>query len=562
MKQENHTVPYQTTLNAYLQQAVTSNWQLPAFTDFRGETFTFGDVATRIARLHKLFSDAGLKPGDKMALCGRNSSRWSICALAALTYGAVAVPILNDFKPDVIHHLVNHSRARLLFADSHTISQLDRTNMPALAGIVRIDNFTPEPDSSEAVLEAASGLDTSFAALYPHGYSAADVKYATVSPQDVVLINYTSGSTGFSKGVMLSEQALWSNAQFCIDGLSFLLPGDTMLSMLPLAHMFGFMIEMVHPFIKGCHITFLGRTPSPKIFMEALAQVQPKLIITVPLILEKVIKTRIFPLLRTRKMRLLTMNPLVRRFIYNKIKKQLISAFGGRLREIIVGGAAIDKDVAEFLRKIRFPFTVGYGMTECGPLISYTPSGKTRPGSCGQCADRMEVRVDSPDPQNTPGVLWVRGDNVMNGYFHNPEATEACMGTDGWMSTGDIGVVDADGFIYLRGRDKNMILGPSGQNIYPEEIEQVLNNLPYVMESIVVDNDEGKLVALIHPDYDAAEKAGVSGDEAIDTQMKENIAELNRQMPAYSKVSDFKIYKEEFEKTPKRSIKRYLYMKK
>ena len=373
----------------------------------------------------------------------------------------------------------------------------------------------------------------------------------------MALINYTSGSTGFSKGVMLTYGNLWSNIQYSIDGLTFLKPGDGMVCMLPLAHMYGLVFEMLHTFVKGCHIYFLTRTPSPKVIMDAFATVRPKLIITVPLIIEKIIRTRVFPMLEKPLMKLLMHIPLVDDHLLAKIKEKLDETFGGQLQQMIIGGAGVNGDVAAFLRRIKFPFTVGYGMTECAPLITYAPWDEQKPGSCGRIVDRMEARIDSPDPEHTPGVLYVRGENVMKGYYKNPEATASALSADGWLNTGDICSMDADGFLTIRGRDKSMILGPSGQNIYPEEIEQKLNSTLYVAESLVVDED-GKLVALIYPDFDTAHAAGLSDDD-IERQLQQNIEQLNTEMPAYSRISRMRMLHEEFEKTPKRSIKRYLY---
>jgi long-chain acyl-CoA synthetase len=550
---------HQTSLNAYIQQAIRDNWNNAAFSDYQGRIYTYSDVAKRIARLHIIFEHANIERGDKIALCSRNSSLWAISALAVITYGAVAVPILHDFKPDTIHHLVNHSDARILFADSNTLKNLNVDEMPNLEAGILINNFSLFVSRNEAASNADTNIEQLFAERYAD-FSANDVKYAEVAPDSLALINYTSGSTGFSKGVMLSERALWSNLQYCIDGLDFLYPGDRLLSMLPLAHMFGLMVEMIHPLAKGCHITFLARTPSPRIIMGALEEVKPKLIVAVPLIIEKIIKTRIFPMLEQPKMKFLLKLPIIKNVVYSRIKAKLIDAFGGNLLELILGGAGVNKDVEVFLRRIKFPCTVGYGMTECGPLISYCAWKQQREASCGRIVDRMEVRADSDNPAVTPGVLWVRGDNVMRGYYKNQEATDAVM-RDGWMNTGDIANIDADGYIYIRGRDKNLILGPSGQNIYPEEIEQVLNNLPLVSESLVIDAGEGKLEALIHPDYDGAERQDLN-DAQIEELMQQNIVKLNKQMPAYSKVSSMRIFKEEFEKTPKRSIKRFLYQHK
>lgn len=549
---------YQSRLNLYLKQAIRDNWDRDALSDFKGETFRFGDVAEKIATLHLLFEQAGIQRGDKIALCGRDTSRWAIAALAVLTYGAVAVPIFQDFTPDTIHHLINHSESRLLFADRRILDSLSNESMPGLEGIILINDYSLSMSRNDGLTKGAEHLDELFRQRYPQ-FSRDDVHFVDTPPDEVVLINYTSGSTGFSKGVMLTERNLWSNIQYSIDGLSFLLPGDKMISMLPLAHMFGFMFETVHPFVKGCHVYFLARKPSPRILMEAFAEIRPKLIITVPLVIEKIIRSRVFPMLQQPKMKVLTHIPLVNSLIYRKIRKSIIGAFGGNLQELIIGGAGLNNEVETFLRKIKFPFTVGYGMTECGPIVAYCPWDKQREGSCGRCVDRMRLRIDSDDPSKVPGVLWVKGDNVMKGYYKNPEATQAVF-RDGWMNTGDICTLDKDGYLYIKGRDKNMILGPSGQNIYPEEIEQQLNYMPLVMESIVIDSGGGKLKALIHPDFDAAEKEHMTRQQVYD-RMEENVAELNKTLPSYSKIASIQIYDEEFEKTPKRSIKRYLYMK-
>ena len=545
------------TLVPYIEQTLRKNWDLLALTDFKGQSFQYRDVARKVAKLHLLFENAGLKPGDRIALCGRNCAQWAIAAIASMTYGTVAVPILHDFKPDNVHHLVCHSGARLFFVDAHTWENLDHDNMPDLEGAILINDYSLLFSRNKKLTEARENLNRLFGEKYPERFTPADVKYRKEDPDATVLINYTSGSTGFSKGVMLSYRNLWSNIQYCIDGLDFLYPGDGMVSMLPLAHMFGFTVEMLHPFVKGCHISFLTRTPSPKIIMEAFAEVRPKLIVAVPLILEKIVKTKVFPVIDKPLMKVLLHVPYVDNRVLAKIKDKLLAAFGGNLRQIIIGGAGLNREVETFLRRINFPYTVGYGMTECGPLIAYCPWDTQRPSSCGKVVDRMEIKVDSPDPVNTPGVLWVKGDNVMQGYYHNDDATNSCLHPDGWMNTGDIGTIDADGYIYIRGRDKSMILGPSGQNIYPEEIEQQLNNMPYVAESLVVDKDN-KLVALVYPDMDLVTREKLT-EQQIESLMKENIANLNKALPSYSQLADVKILHEEFEKTPKRSIKRYLY---
>ena len=430
--------------------------------------------------------------------------------------------------------------------------------MTKLEGVVNLTDFSLLMSRNDKLKAARQRLNELFGKKYPERFTPEDVKFHSEKEDDVAVINYTSGSTGFSKGVMLTYKNLWSNIQFCIDGLTFLNAGDGIVCMLPLAHMYGLIVEFIHPFVKGCHIYFLTRVPSPKVILDAFATVKPKLIVTVPLIIEKIVKTKVFPLLDKPLMKLLLHVPFIDEKLLDKVKRGLTDAFGGNVKEIIIGGAGLNKEVETFLRRIGFPYTVGYGMTECGPLIAYAPWNIQRTGSCGKPVDRMECRIESTDPVNIPGELWVKGDNVMKGYFKNKEATESVV-KDGWMNTGDLCTMDNDGFIYIRGRNKNMILGPSGQNIYPEEIEQKLNNMPYVAESIVIDGD-GKLIALVYPDMDQATKDGVPMDE-MGKIMDENIKTLNKELPAYSQISKVKIHYQEFEKTPKRSIKRYLYQR-
>ncbi len=551
---------HQDSLNAYLLQSIRDNWERMALTDFNGAAFQYKDVARKIAKLNLLFRSCGIEPGERVALCGRNSSQWAMAFLGIITYGAVAVPILHEFKPDNIHHLVTHSEARLLFTDPGVWENIDAELMPDLEGVLQISDYSLLMSRSDKLNEARHNLNRFFGEAYPERFTPESLEFVMGKPDDVALINYTSGSTGFSKGVMITNRNLWSNVQYTIDKLDFLAPGDGIVCMLPLAHMYGLTVEMLHPFVKGCHINFLTRTPSPHIIMEAFATVHPKLIVTVPLIIEKIIRTKVFPLLEKPMMKLLLHLPFVDDRLLAKVKEKLTDTFGGQLREIIIGGAALNKDVETFLRRIDFPFTVGYGMTECAPLISYAPWDVARPGSCGRLVDRMEARVDSPDPANVPGVISVRGDNVMKGYYKNQKATDKVLSPDGWMSTGDIGCIDSDNFIYLRGRDKNMILGSSGQNIYPEEIEQKLNNMPYVAESVVIDGGGGRLVALIYPDLDNATLQKLDASE-LEPVMTDNIAQLNKDLPGYSQISRFDLMSEEFEKTPKRSIKRYLYQR-
>lgn len=545
------------SLNEYLLKSMTLHWELPALTDFNGTSYQYKDVARKITKLHIIFDRIGLKPGDKIAICGRNSAQWAVAFIGAVTYGAVAVPILNEFKPDNIHHLVTHSESKLLFVDTSIWENLDPDSLPGLIGALAMHDYSLVLSRAEALTDARARLNEYFGRKFPERFTSADVEVYAERPDELCLINYTSGSTGFSKGVMLSYRSIWSNVQFTVDDLKFLKAGDGIVNMLPMAHMYGLVVELLHPFVKGCHMHFLTRIPSPRVIMEAFAQVHPKLIVSVPLIIEKIVKTKVFPLLDKPLMKILMHVPFVDDRLLSRIKQQLTVTFGGELVEMIIGGAGLNKDVEEFLRRIDFPFTVGYGMTECGPLISYAPWTEARPASCGRVVTRMEARVDSSDGTSVPGVIWVKGDNVMLGYYKNPEATAQVISPDGWLNTGDIGVIDEDNYIYLRGRDKNMILGPSGQNIYPEEIEQKLNNMPFVSESVVI-SDGGKLVALIYPDYDLLAREGHQSEET-EQIMNDNIVQLNKELPAYSQLTRVRLMSEEFEKTPKRSIKRYLY---
>ncbi len=547
-------------INEYILDAVTSNWEEPALTDFNGVSYSYRDIARKISKLHILYERCGLKPGDKVALCGKNSSNWTVVFFASMTYGVINVPILSEFKPDSIHNLVNHSECKLIFADESIWENLDPSAMHNIMGALSLRDYSLLLSRVDALVDARAHLNEYFGKKYPERFLPSDFTVYKEKPEEVCLINYTSGSTGFSKGVMLSYRSMWSNLQFCLDHIDFLKAGDGIISMLPMAHMYGLMVEIIFPFIRGCHIHFLTRTPSPRVITEAFAKVHPKLIVSVPLIIEKIIKTKVFPLLEKPLMKILMRVPFVDDRLLARIKSQLEITFGGQLHEMIIGGAKLNKDVELFLRRIGFPFTVGYGMTECAPLISYCSHEEMRPGSCGKVVDRMELHIDSPDPRTVPGVLYTKGDNVMKGYYKNPDATRSELSDDGWLCTGDIGVLDEDGFLYLRGRDKNMILGPSGQNIYPEEIEQILDNMAYVSESLVISED-GRLVALIYPDYELAARESISMED-LEQQMSENITTVNKEVPSYSKIASFKLMSEEFEKTPKRSIKRYLYQHK
>lgn len=543
-------------INEILENSIRKNWEELALTDFGGISLQYRDIARKIAKLHLLFKHAGINKEEKIALCGKNSTQWAVAFMAAMTYGAVPVPILHEFKPDQIHNLLNHSDSRILFCDFSIYKSIDITTSPEVDAVFNIADYSLLYSKNTDIDYARAHLNELFGKSYPERFTPNDVVYEKPDVNRLAIINYTSGSTGFSKGVMIPYRAISSNIDFGLQKLTFLGPKDNTICMLPMAHMYGLAIELLHPLSKGCHVHFITRVPSPKVVMDAFAATRPRLIITVPLVLEKIIKTKVFPLLEKPYMRLLTTMPFVNDILLTKIKNKLQETFGGQLVEIIIGGAALNADVERFLRRIRFPYTVGYGMTECAPLISYAGHEENRPGSCGKCVSNMEIKVDSDDPEHIPGELLVKGANVMLGYYKNPEETATAI-RNGWLHTGDICTVDADGFIYIRGRNKNMILGASGQNIYPEEIEQQLNNMPYVNESIVVERNH-RLVALVHPDYDTATQQGIDAEQLMQI-MNDNIARLNKELPSYSCVSSLEIHEEEFEKTPKRSIRRFLY---
>lgn len=543
------------SFNAYIENSIRENWELTALSDFKGVSYNYKDIARKIEKMHILMEAAGVKKGDKIAICGRNSSHWAVAFFATLTYGAVVVPILHEFKPDNIHHIVNHSESKLLFVGDVVYENIDKSKMPGLTGIILINDFSVLHSRSKKLIDAREHLNQYFGDKYPERFRREDVSYHKDSPDELALINYTSGSTGFSKGVMLPYRSLWTNLRFCYDNMTYINPGDQVVSMLPMAHMYGLMVELCNCFAKGCHIHFLTRIPSPKIILDAFAEVKPRAVISVPLIIEKIVRGKVFPLLEKPLMQLMMKIPFLNTQLQQQIRAKLEEAFGGNMQEIIIGGAALNHEIELFLHKIGFPFTIGYGMTECAPLISYSPWQKARLGSCGKVIDRTEARIDSADPLNIVGELHVKGDSVMLGYYKNQEATDAVL-KDGWLNTGDLAVLDKDNYIYLKGRSKSMILGPSGQNIYPEEIEARINNLPYVNESIVIEQN-GKLVALIYPDFENAEKQGLAS--SIEELMEENRIAVNKNLPGYSQITKIKLFYEEFEKTPKRSIKRYLY---
>ncbi len=543
-----------------IEDSIVRHWNKDAFTDYQGETFQYKDVARKIEKLHILFENAGLEPGDKVALCGRNCSHWAVAYLAVLTYGAVAVPILHEFKAKQVHDIVNHSDARILFVGDQMVKEIVPDEMPKLEGIIQIWDFQLHVCRSERLFDARERLNALYGLKYPKYFRTQHVHYKRQNGETLALINYTSGTTSRSKGVLVPFRALWSNYQFACEVFNQGFPEGEgrVVSILPLAHMYGMSFEFLYEFFRGGHIFFLTRVPSPKIIFKAFGEVKPNVVISVPLIIEKVIKKMVWPKLEAPSMKLLLRLPFIQQKILDRIRTELYAAFGGEFYEVIVGGAAFNSEIEEFLHRTGFPFTVGYGATECAPIICYADWKDFVPGSCGKVAPRMELRIDSPAPQNVVGEILVRGMNVMLGYYKNEEATRATLDTEGWYHTGDLGVIDEDGNVFIRGRSKNMLLGANGTNIYPEEIEDKLNTLPYVAESIVIQKGE-KLYALIHPDYDEAQRDGL--DQAtVAEQMEHNRQELNNLVPSYQKIAGIRIYEHEFEKTPKRSIKRFLYI--
>ena len=547
------------SFNSLIEQSIIKNWELDALTDYKGATLQYRDVARKIEKLHIIFQNSGIDKGDKIAICGRNSSNWAVVFLATLTYGAVAVPILHEFMPDQVHNIVNHSEAKLLFVGDMVAPTIKEEEMPHLEGILFIPDFSVLVSRSEKLTYAREHLNEIFGHKYPKYFRQEHVNYyKEESPEELLLINYTSGTTGFSKGVMIPARALWSNYDFATGVLGDKVSrGDNIISILPMAHMYGMMFEFLFEFLIGCHIYFLTRIPSPAIIAQAFAEVKPAVIIAVPLVIEKIIRKKVFPKIQNNLMKLLLNMPVVSKKVNQKICEEVKNAFGGRFYEIIVGGAAFNQEIENFLHKINFPYTVGYGTTECAPIIAYSDYKTFVPGSCGRAVVHMQVEIESSDPQNIPGEIIVKGLNVMLGYYKNEEATNQVLDSNGWYHTGDLGIMDKDGNIFIKGRSKNMLLGSNGQNIYPEEIEDKLNSLALVGESIVLQREE-KLVALVHPDMEEAESMGFSIDD-IQKVMTQNLQTLNEMMPGYSKVSDIILHEEEFEKTPKKSIKRYLY---
>ena len=545
------------SFNNYIQRAITNYWDQDALTDYQGITLQFHDVARKIEKLHILFENSDVKQGDKIAICGRNSAHWAVAFLATLTYGAVAVPILHEFNGEQIQNIVNHSESKLLFIGDYAVKTIDPEQMPALEGIINIPDFSLMISHSERLTYAREHLNLMFGSKYPMAFRREHVRYHQDEAEELALINYTSGTTGFSKGVMLPYRAIWGNIEFIIDRLGKKVrPGDNLLSILPMAHMYGMAVEFLFAFCHGCHLFFLTRLPSPAIIAQAFADIKPALIVTVPLIIEKIIRKRVFPKVQDNRVKLLLSMPVVNKKVKDRICQEVYNAFGGNFYEIIVGGAALSKEVEEFLLSINFPVTVGYGTTECAPLISYCDHKEFVAGCCGKPVDRMEVKILSRDPQNIPGEIVTKGCNVMLGYYKNEEATRLAVDEEGWYHTGDLGTMDYESHLFIRGRIKNMLLGANGQNIYPEEIEDKLNSMPMVAESVVVQRDD-KLVALVHPDKD--EVVSFSREELEDI-MEQNRHNLNDTLPAYSRIATIELHDEEFAKTPKKSIKRYLYV--
>ena len=547
------------SLNSLIEKSIIDNWNRDALTDFKGATLQYHDVARKIEKLHIMFENSGVQQGDKIALCGRNSACWAVAFLATLTYGAVAVPILHEFTAEQIHNIVNHSGAKLLFVGDVVATVIDATKMPDLEGIIYIPDYSLVVSRTEKLTYAREHLNEMFGKKFPKYFRQEHVHYRReTSGEEMALINYTSGTTGFSKGVMIPYRAMWSNYDFAMSVLgSTVKAGDSVISILPMAHMYGMSFEFFFEFLHGCHIFYLTRVPSPAIIAQAFSEVKPAVIIAVPFVIEKIIRKKVFPKIQNNRMRLLLNMPVLNRKVNQKICEQVKNAFGGRFYEIIIGGAAFNQEVEQFLKRINFPYTVGYGATECAPIICYADYHDFVPGSCGKPVVHMEVRIDSEDPENVPGEILARGLNVMLGYYKNEEATRQTLDKDGWYHTGDLGTMDANGNVFIKGRSKNMLLSANGQNIYPEEIEDKLNSMALVNESIVIQQGD-KLVGLVHPDYDEAKGMRLTNDDIV-AVMEQNRQELNAEMPAYSKLSTIKIQEEEFEKTPKKSIKRYLY---
>lgn len=546
------------SFNSYIEQSIINNWHLDALTDYKGATLQYHDVARKIEKLHILFENSGVIKGDKIAVCGRNSSQWAVAFLAIVTYGAIVVPIQNEFKPEQIHNIVNHSESKMLFVGDVVATEINAEEMPSLEGIVYLPDFSLVLSRSEKLTYAREHLNEIFGHKYPKYFRKEHIKYHVDDPEELAMINYTSGTTGFSKGVMLPYRALWGNLDYLMDTVKPKIGKNcNILSTLPMAHMYGLMTEFIFNIVLGNHIFFLTRQPSPTLISEALNETKPDIIFAVPLVIDKIVRKHVFPRVQTNWVRLLTSMPVLSKRIKEKIREFVLGEFGEHPYEVVVGGAPLNKEIENFFVSIGFPIAIGYGTTETAPLITFAHQDDYVAGSCGVAVKHMEVKVLSDDPQNVPGELVCRGINVMKGYYKNPEATHAVIDKDGWFHTGDLATMSADGHFFIKGRSKNMLLGANGQNIYPEEIEDRLNSMALVSESIIVQRNN-KLVALIHPDYDEASSMGFTAED-LEHIMDQNRVELNSQMPSFAKISGIQIHENEFEKTAKKSIKRYLY---
>ena len=548
-----------TSVNKTFEASFKENWDKPAISNYQGATLHYHDLARRIEKLHIMFEECGLIRGDKVAICSRNQANWAVSFLATLTYGAVPVPLMHEFKPTNIHHLVNHSESRILFVDDVIWENVSESEMPELQAIIQVNTFKLLYSANDRITDARARLNELFGKKYPTAFTADCLNYYEDSPEELAIINYTSGTSGFSKGVMIPYRAIASNIEFAQKAPPQIGNTSRIVSMLPCAHMYGLMFEVLYELSRGCHVHFLSRLPSPKIIMQALAEVKPSVVVAVPLVIEKIYKSKVKPVLEKAGIKFAMKVPGLDQIIMNKIRTELINAFGGEFYEVIIGGAAFNKEVESFFKKMEFPFTVGYGMTECAPIITYSDWKTEKLHSCGEIVPNMEMKIDSPDPQNIAGELLVRGANVFLGYYKNPEATAEVLDSEGWLHTGDMGVIDADGSLFLRGRSKCMILGPSGQNIYPEEIEAVLDTRPYFMESLVIEEDGG-LTALVYPDFPQGAKDGMTQDAFI-RYIESTLPEVNKDLPNYARLKKIEVMSEAFERTPKKSIKRYLYQR-
>ena len=557
-KFENCAMNTFSSFNKYIEKSIIDNWNLDALTDYKGITLQYHDVARKIEKLHILFEHSGVKPGDKIGLCGRNSAHWAVAFFATLTYGAVAVPIQNEFKPEQIYNIVNHSESKLLFVGDYVAKEINPVEMPTLEGIINLPDYSLMLSRSDKLTYAREHLNEIFGRRFPRAFRSEDVCYHTDQAEELAIINYTSGTTGFSKGVMLPYRAIWGNLDFLLDVIGTRIKqGSSILSILPMAHMYGMAVEFIFPFVHGCHLFFLTRLPSPAIIAQAFADIHPAIVISVPLVVEKIIRKMVFPKIQNNKVRLLLNMPVINKKVRERICQMVMEAFGGNAYEVMTGGAALNQEIESFLKSIDFPLTSGYGATECAPLITYSDWRDFQPGSCGTPVSHMEVKILSPDPENIPGEIVARGTNVMLGYYKNEEATREALDSEGWYHTGDLATMSADGHVFIRGRIKNMLLGANGQNVYPEEIEDKLNSMAMVNESLIVQRGD-KLVGLVFPDFDEAHAMGFN-DSDIESVMEQNRKELNEQLPPFCHLSAIQLQNEEFAKTPKKSIKRYMY---